>query len=101
MTIHSDQVTRTFHLKNQSISYIMKILPDGQIGQLYFGESVRREGGYDHLLEPAYRPMSSYVFEGDRSFSLEHVRQEYPVYGTGDYRHPAIVRCEKIGSRIS
>ncbi|MBR0397799.1 MAG: alpha-galactosidase [Eubacterium sp.] len=101
MTIQYDQVTRTFHLKNQSISYIMKILPDGQIGQLYFGESVRREGGFDHLLEPAYRPMSSYVFEGDRSFSLEHVRQEYPVYGTGDYRHPAIVICEKNGSRIS
>ena len=101
MTIQYDEVTRTFHLKNNDISYIMKILPDGQIGQLYFGECVSRENGFDYLLEPSYRPMSSYVFEGDRSFSLEHIRQEYPMYGTGDYRHPAVVVREEDGSRIS
>ena len=38
---------------------------------------------------------------GDKSFSLEHIRQEYPVYGTTDYRHPAIEILQKNGSRIS
>lgn len=32
---------------------------------------------------------------------MEHVRQEYPVYGTTDYRHPAIELLQENGSRIS
>ena len=39
--------------------------------------------------------------KGTKSFSLEHIRQEYPVYGTTDYRHPAIEILQKNGSRIS
>ena len=45
--------------------------------------------------------MTSYIYEWDKSFSLEHIRQEYPVYGTTDYRHPAIELLQKNGSRIS
>ena len=101
MSISFDGKTKTFHLKNRFFSYVMKILPNGQIGQLYFGKTV--EGGrvFDYLPEPAYRPMSSYVSEGEYSFSLEHVRQEYPSYGTGDFRHPAVGIRSADGSRIS
>ena len=84
MKIQFSRKTQTFHLQNESISYIMKVLPNGHLGQLYFGEAVTGYQDYDYLLEPAYRPMTSYVFEGELSFSLEHVRQEYPSYGTGD-----------------
>ena len=45
--------------------------------------------------------MTSYIYEWDRTFSLEHIRQEYPVYGTTDYRHPAIELLQENGSRIS
>ena len=101
MSISFDGKTKTFHLKNRFFSYVMKILPNGQIGQLYFGKTV--EGGrvFDYLPEPAYRPMSSYVSEGEYSFSLEHVRQEYPSYGTGDFRHPSVGIRSADGSRIS
>ena len=34
----------TFHLCNQEISYIMTVLPNGQMGQLYFGKRIR--GGF-------------------------------------------------------
>ena len=101
MKIQFSRKTQTFHLQNESISYIMKVLPNGHLGQLYFGEAVTGYQDYDYLLEPAYRPMTSYVFEGDLSFSLEHVRQEYPSYGTGDYRHPAIRVCQNDGSTVS
>lgn len=101
MAVHFDRELQTFHLKNRYISYIIKILPNGQPGHLYFGKSVKGYGCFDYLLEPAYRPMASYVFEGDHSFSLEHVCQEYPSYGSGDFRHPAIGICHEDGSRIS
>ena len=45
--------------------------------------------------------MTSYIYEWDRTFSLEHIRQEYPVYGTTDYRHPAIELLQENGSRVS
>lgn len=32
---------------------------------------------------------------------MSHIRQEYPVYGTSDYRQPAIEICQTNGSKIS
>ena len=101
MPILFDRETRTFYLKNSRISYLMKILPNDQLGHLYFGKAVAREGSYDYLIEPACRPMSSYVFDGEYTFSLEHVCQEYPSYGTGDFRHPAISIRLQNGSTVS
>ena len=45
--------------------------------------------------------MSSWVFEGNKLFSLEHCRQEYPSYGSTDYRHPAVQLIQPDGSRIT
>ena len=44
MTIH---VTDTlFHLRNDSLSYIMQILPNGYLGQLYVGPAVPLDVDY-------------------------------------------------------
>ncbi|MCI9271398.1 MAG: alpha-galactosidase [Dorea sp.] len=91
---------KTFHLCNQEISYIMTVLPNGHMGQLYFGKRVHQREDYSYLYETAPRPMASYVFEGDYSLSLEHVRQEYGVYGTTDFRRPAIEILQSNGSRL-
>ena len=101
MSVYYDRESKTFHLKNHSISYLMKILPNDQPGHLYFGKAVSREGSYDYLIEPSCRPMSSYVFEWEYTFSLEHTRQEYPSYGTGDFRDPAISIRLADGSTVS
>ncbi|MCI8808782.1 MAG: alpha-galactosidase [Oscillibacter sp.] len=101
MSIFYHENTKTFHLTNGLISYVMKVLPNGALGQLYFGQAVRDRESFDHLLESCSRSMATCTFEGDRCFSLEHCRQEYPVYGTGDYRHPAVELCQSNGSRIT
>ena len=44
--------------------------------------------------------MSSCSYEGDLTFSLEHIKQEYPVYGSGDLRHPAIDILQENGNHI-
>lgn len=100
-TIKFHQSSKTFHLYNESISYILCVLENGQLGQLYYGKRIHDKEDFSYLIEKAGRPMTSYVFEGDRSFSLEHIRQEYPVYGTTDYRHPAIEILQENGSRIA
>ncbi|XCP83971.1 alpha-galactosidase [Roseburia hominis] len=93
--------TRTFHLFNDKISYIMTVLKNGNMGQLYFGEHIRDKEDFSYLMEDAARCMASCVYEGSKRFSLEHIKQEYPVYGTSDYREPAIEVLQKNGSRIS
>ncbi|MCG4307330.1 alpha-galactosidase, partial [Enterococcus lactis] len=37
----------------------------------------------------------------DLLYSLEHLKQEFPEYGTTDFRHPAISLLQKNGSRLS
>ena len=41
MNITFHKSTGIFHLYNNDISYLMMILPNGQIGQLYFGAAIR------------------------------------------------------------
>ncbi|WP_297997405.1 glycoside hydrolase family 36 N-terminal domain-containing protein [uncultured Oscillibacter sp.] len=101
MSIAYHESTKTFHLTNGQISYIMKVLPNGALGQLYFGKAIRDRESFDHLLEMKHRPMSSWVFEGNKLFSPEHTRQEYPSYGSTDYRHPAVQILQPNGSQIT
>lgn len=100
MPIKFHENTKTFHLYNQEVSYIFKILKNNQLGQLYYGKAIKDRENFDHLLEMRPRPMAPCAFEGDLSFSLEHLKQEYPSYGSGDMRHPAIDIIQENGSRI-
>lgn len=101
MNIIYHENSKTFHLFNDEISYIMMVLQNGHLGQLYFGKRIHDREDFSYLVEVSQRPMGSYVFEGDRTFSLEYLKQEYPVYGSTDYRHPAVEILQSNGSRIS
>lgn len=84
MSIVYHEKTREFHLYNDKISYIFQIMRNGQLGQLYTGARLRDREDFSHLSELGFRDMAPCVYEGDRFFSLEALRQEYPAYGTGD-----------------
>lgn len=101
MPIHIHQEGKLFHLANQEISYIMQVLEDGSLGNLYFGRKVADRTDFSHLIESEYRPNTAYASLTDYSFSREHMRQEFPVYGTTDFRHPAISILHDNGSRVS
>jgi len=91
---------RQFHLTNGDVSYIFRVSEDGKLLQLYYGAAVP-ERDYSYLVELQHRPMTTYRKEGDLRYSLEHVRQEFPEYGTTDFRHPAICLRQGNGSRIT
>ncbi|MFQ8841031.1 MAG: hypothetical protein ACLR8P_09045 [Clostridium fessum] len=38
MSIVYHESSKIFHLYNQTISYIMMVLPNGHMGQLYYGK---------------------------------------------------------------
>ena len=100
MPIVFHESTSIFHIYNNDISYIIKVLKNGQLGQLYYGRRLRDNSNFDHLLEILPRAQAVCIYEDDNAFSLEHIKQEYPSYGTGDMREPAIDILQKDGSRI-
>ena len=100
MQIRFHEKTRTFHLQNEKLSYILTVLPGGQLGQLYFGRRIHDREDFGYLLEGALRSHSAYETD-DRMISLEHVRQEYPSYGSGDFRRGAIEVLQSNGSRLT
>ena len=99
ITIHEN--TGTFHLFNQEISYIICVMPNHQMGQLYYGSRITDKEDFSYLMERGHRDMAPCIFDGDTTFSLEHLKQEYPSFGTGDMRYPAFEIKQKNGGRIS
>ena len=100
MPIIYNEKTREFHLYNQEISYIIKILDNNQPGQLYYGKRLRHREDFSHLFEYAMRDMSPYSFEDSSTFSLENIKQEYPTFGCGDMRFPAYEIERGNGSHV-
>ena len=98
MGISYHEEKKEFHLYNDAISYVIAILPNGQAGQLYFGRRIREREDFSYMQEYCRRDMSAYILP---NFSLEHVRQEYPVYGRGDVRQTAMVVRRANGSTVT
>lgn len=100
MPIVYHEESKEFHLYNEEISYLFRILDNGQPGQLYYGKKLRDRASFEHLFERCTRDMAPYNYEGNSEFSLEHIKQEYPTFGNGDMRYPAYEIERPNGSRI-
>ena len=101
MAIQFHQTSKEFHLYNEQISYIIKVLENGQLGHVYFGKHLTDREDFGYLVEYATRDMAPYPFEGRSNFSLEHLKQEYPTFGSGDTRYPAFELESADGSRVA
>lgn len=101
MPIVYHEKSRQFHLYNDEISYIFGIMPNHQPGHLYYGKKIHDREDFSHLLELGFRDMSPCVFEGNYKFSLEQVKQEISVYGSGDLRHCGLNMVQEDGSRTT
>lgn len=99
--IEYKESSRTFHLHNGLFSYIMKVMDNGILAQLYYGSPLNPKENYDYLLEQTPRPMSVTWSAQQDDLSLEHIRQEYPQTLSGDMRQGAVSILQNTGSRIS
>ncbi|WP_238918260.1 alpha-galactosidase [Clostridium sp. YIM B02555] len=101
MGIKFNKSTREFHLYNDNISYIARIIAGiEQVENVYYGKRLTHRESFKHIMERELRP-SCNMFKGSHTTSLEHIKQDYPSYGTTDYRYPAHTIISKNGSRIS
>ncbi|MBQ0065312.1 MAG: alpha-galactosidase, partial [Firmicutes bacterium] len=101
MPIMYHEAEQVFHLYNTNVSYIFAVLPNGQLGHIYYGNKLRDRKNFNHLIEKTCRPISSWPLKEDPNFSLEFTKQEYPSFGTTDFRNPAFEILQENGSHVS
>lgn len=101
MAVIFHEQTRTFHLFNPKISYIFKIMKNGQLGQIYYGKRIHDKDDFEELLQYSKRDMAPCTYEGDYLFALENIKQEYPAFNHGDLRYPAYTLQHENGSTVS
>ncbi|HEX7472513.1 MAG TPA: alpha-galactosidase [Candidatus Limnocylindrales bacterium] len=92
MAIHFDPADRTFHLRNERISYLIQIGENGTLLHLFLGPALAPGRSYAHLAGEPFRGFGNRLGE----FSA----LELPTYGLGDYRVPAITVEQSDGSTV-
>lgn len=101
MEIIFHEQTGEFHISNGMVSYIIQILENGQLGNLYYGPQIHDREDFSYLLEGGRRSLAVYQKEQEYFLSQQYTRMEYPSFGTGDFRYPAVSLKQEDGSRIT
>lgn len=91
MAIRYWKEKQIFSIDTKNTTYQMKVDSYGFLLHLYYGAKVN--GAMDYLLTYADRGFSGNPAEAgaDRTYSLDVLPQEYPTWGTGDYRNAALL----------
>lgn len=100
MAIIFHKQSKCFHLYNNEVSYIMRIMENGQLENLYYGKKIHDKEDFAYFHDEAMRSQMSVCIPEPGLLSMQYTRQEYPSYGTGDYRSPAVIIAQENGSRI-
>ncbi|ULO06779.1 alpha-galactosidase [Paenibacillus sp. 19GGS1-52] len=77
-----------FHLQSKGMSYIIELV-NGYPVHVYWGKKLRKDSNLDALLN-----------HGGNT-GLDRLPQEYPQYGSGDFRNPAYQVRLQDGTRVT
>ena len=55
MAIIYSETTKEFHIYNDKISYILQVMPNGEMGNLYFGKRIQHKEDFSYLVEGKLR----------------------------------------------
>ena len=100
MAIVFSEKTQEIHIFNRWISYIIQIMDNGELSNLYFGKRIGHKDDFSYLLEGGLRSLAVYTKENDYFMSPQYTRMEYPCTGTGDFREPAFSVRQSDGSHV-
>ena len=90
MSIHIGAARPLFHLRTQNTSYVMAV-HDGYLCHLHWGGRLPvREADQEDMLRIVGRSSFSATPDPTKPLTTDGIPLEYPVYGTGDMRIPAL-----------
>lgn len=89
----------TFALSNAHFSYVFRVSPEGLLEHLHYGGVIS---------EPAKLPLhhrrvtrhAATIFQSVDDLHLSGMSQEYPSFGTSDYRFPAVQAKNADGNTV-
>lgn len=96
LSITYNEKEKVFHLKASDMSYIIQVCDDGKIAHTYWGRKIKNINfqGKSIISTLNYNPKAC-------DFNMDVLPQEYPSYGTGDFRSPAYHIQLENGTTIS
>ena len=96
ITVSKDCV---FSLTNDAFSYVFRVSPEGILEHLHYGGPLSKplEVPIHHIR--TQRGTAS-VFQGEPHYNLSDTPQEFPTFGTSDYRFPALHGRNADGNTI-
>jgi len=84
---------KTFHLHNDKVSYVLTVMANGQLGHLYYGKALGSLTATEvtYLCDQVSRSAGTVKYSPELGdFNLADRAQEYPVYGSSDFRRGAL-----------
>jgi len=100
MSITFSPEASCFHLQSSDTSYVVRLVKGHYLATAYWGRRL------DSWSDPSSPPLVGRAFSpssepGDPGFSLDVLPQEFPAFGNGDFRSPAIQVQQEDGSTIT
>ncbi len=90
---------KTFALTNAYFSYVFRVSPEGILEHLHYGGPLRDPLNVAVHHHRTQREVAS-NFQGGPYFSLSDTPQEFPSFGTSDYRFPALHGRNSDGNTV-
>lgn len=90
---------RIFSLSNRFYSYVFRVTPEGLLEHMYYGAPLSKPLDIPVHHHRTLRHAVSH-FEGHEHFNLNDTPQEFPSFGTSDYRFPAIHGRNSDGNTV-
>ncbi|MGN8230943.1 alpha-galactosidase [Paenibacillus polymyxa] len=101
MNIHVNEALGLFHLQSKDCSYIIQLV-EGYPAHVYWGAQLHHDQSLASILELRERcSFSPTPVSSSRTISLDTLPQEYPQYGTSDFRQPAYQVALADGTRTT
>lgn len=88
-----------FGLSNAQFSYVFRISPEGILEHLYYGAPIKNPLSVKAHFFRTKRD-NACEFQGHKNYSLLSTPQEYPVFGTSDFRYPAFHAKNSDGNTV-
>lgn len=101
MPIIYHEASQEFHIFNNEVSYIIEIMENKQLSNLYYGKRIHDKESFHYLHEEMPRSHAAFSCPPPSALCLQYTKQEYPSYGTGDFRYGAFTIKQENGSSIT
>ena len=96
MPIYYNQQEKSFKLRANNTDYMMKIVDDGYLAHIYYGNKLPDED-LEYLLRFDESPFTPATNDRDKSSFMDTLPMEYPCFGIGDYRESAFKILDVAG----